>query len=189
MALKFYDFLVPTQRRDFSAALIEIVSYSLLNWVLFAGLFAIRRAAAPTSLEFGSGIALIAYLFGTPVALTLLIYYLRTWRWVRSLFAPLGIRITNPSPTAWDHFFQEGLSCYIVFHLKSKEILGAAFHKSSFATAYPDTQQIYVEQLWVIDPTTRQFIQPIANTKGAIIKLDDCDYIEMFATQTEQVPQ
>lgn len=43
-------------------------------------------------------------------------------------------------------------------------------------------QQIYVEQLWVIDPTTRRFIHPIANSRGAIIKLDDCDYIEMFMT-------
>jgi len=66
VAIKFYDFLVPTQRRDFGAALIEIVSYSLLNWVLFAGFFAIRKATTPTALEFRSGIALLMYLFGTP---------------------------------------------------------------------------------------------------------------------------
>jgi len=123
------------------------------------------------------------YLFGAPVLLALVIYYMKASRKLRSLLTRLNIRITDPSPTAFDHFFQEGLSCYIVFHLKSKETLGATFHKNSFATAYPDTQQIYVEQLWVIDPVTRHFIQPMTNTKGAIIKLDDCDYIEMFTTQ------
>jgi len=124
VALKFYDFLVPTQRRDFGAALIEIVSYSLTNWVLFSNILAVRNAATPTTLQFGSGIALMMYLFGAPVLLALVIYYMKASRKLRSLLTRLNIRITDPSPTAFDHFFQEGLSCYIVFHLKSKETLG-----------------------------------------------------------------
>jgi len=87
------------------------------------------------------------------------------------LFRPIGIRVTDPAPTAWDHFFRDGLACHIVFHLKSKDIIGAAYGKDSFATTYPDIQEIYVEELWVIDPVTRAFIKPANNTKGAIIKL------------------
>jgi len=187
VALKFYDFLVPTQRRDFSTALIEVVSYSLMNWVLFASLFAVRKAANPTALGFRSEVALLAFLFGTPSFLALMFYYIKTWRWVRRLFRPVGIRITDPAPTAWDHFFREGLSCYIIFHLKSKEMIGASYDKDSFATTYPDIQEIYVEELWVIDPVTREFIKPANNTKGVIIKLDDCDYIEMYVRPPAEV--
>ncbi len=187
MALKFYDIFVPTQRRDFGAALIEIVSYSLMNWALFARFFTVRNATTPAALEFRSGAVLLVYLFVTPVLLALIVYYAKTWDRLRAALAHVGLRVLAPAPTAWDHFFEEGLSCYIIFHLKSKDILGAVFHKDSFATAYPDIQQVYVEQLWVIDPATRRFIQPVANSKGAIIKLDDCDYIEMFAAQPAQV--
>jgi len=164
------------------------VSYSLVDWVLFASLLSVR-AATPTALRFDSGLALLAYLFVIPSLLALTIYYVKSWRWVHRLFGRIGIRVTDPAPTAWDHFFRDGLGCYIVFHLTSKEVIGAACGAESFATAYPDIQEIYVEQLWVIDPETRRFIKPVANTKGAIIKLDDCDYIEMFVTSPESAAQ
>jgi len=86
----------------------------------------------------------------------------------------------NPIPTAWDEFFLEERACYILFHLKSKEVIGGAFGQSSAATLSPGSQQIYVERIWVVDPETKEFIQEESRTMGGIIKIEDCDYIEMF---------
>ena len=35
VAIKTFDLLIPTQRRDFGVELVQLVSYSLFNWVLF----------------------------------------------------------------------------------------------------------------------------------------------------------
>ena len=74
----------------------------------------------------------------------------------------------------------EERACYILFHLKSKEVVGGAFGKSSAATLSPGSQQIYVERIWVVDSETKEFIQEESRTMGGIIKIEDCDYIEMF---------
>jgi len=186
-AIKVYDLLIPTERRDFGAALIELVSYSLFNWVLFAWLLSIHNAANPGVLEFSSGLVRIVYVFITPAALALLIYFLRSTGWIRRALRRLHVNVVSPMPTAWDEFFSRGEGCYIVFHLKSQEVVGARFDTRSFATTYPGPQELYVEELWVIDAATRQFIKPVANTKGVIIKLDDCDFMEMFAGTPPQL--
>lgn len=188
VAVKAFDLLIPSERRDFGAELIQLVSYSLFNWVLFARLLTISKAMNPAELEFGSLAARIGYVFVCPVILALIAYYLRSSQILRRLLTRLRIHLVDPMPTAWDHFFKSGQSCYIIFHLKSKDIIGAAFHGRSFATAYPDLQEIYVEELWVVDAVTRRFVQRVTNTKGAIIKMDDCDYIEMYATEPSLAP-
>ncbi|MGH2345135.1 MAG: DUF6338 family protein [Chloroflexota bacterium] len=181
VAIKVFDLLIPTERRDFGAALIEVVSYSLTNWVLFAWLLAEHDSTNPAVLDFSSGFRRIVYVFFTPAVLALLVYFLRNTGGVRRALRKVGVNVLSPMPTAWDAFFSRRDASYIVFHLKSKELVGALFDRQSFSTAWPGPQEVYVEQLWVINPVTRQFIKPVANTKGAIIKLDDCDFIEMFA--------
>jgi hypothetical protein len=181
VAIKVYDLLIPTERRDFGAALIEVISYSLFNWALFAWLLSAHNVANPAVLEFGSGFLRFVYIAITPAALALLAYYLRSTRWVRGFLRGLHLTAVSPMPTAWDEFFSRPEACYIVFHLKSKDLVGAKFDTQSFATSWPGPQEVYVEELWLLDPNTRQFLRPIANTKGAILKLDDCDYMELFA--------
>jgi|GEM_PF-1983001 len=186
VAVKVYDLLIPTERRDFGASLIEVVSYSLFNWVLFAWLLTVHDAADPSVLDFGgSWWARIAYVFVSPALLALLVYAFR-----RRQFGPvnwaldrLHVSIVHPMPTAWDEFISRREPCFMLFHLKSKDLVGARFSTDSFATTWPGPQQVYVEELWIVNPNTRAFVRRAPNTKGAIIKLEDCDFVEMYTGQ------
>ena len=162
VAIRAYDLLIPAERRDFGAALIEVVSHSLLNWVLFAPLLAVPNATNPGVLEFGSALARFGYVFVAPVVLAIATYYFRTARprILRRLLKILRINIVDPMPTAWDEFFARGEPCYMLFHLKSKETIGGVFSTRSFATAYPGPQELYVEQLWIIDEANQEICQP-----------------------------
>jgi len=104
VAIKIYDLLIPTERRDFGAALIEVVSYSLFNWVLFASLLTVHNATDPSVLDFrswgafGSWGARIVYVFLSPAVLALLVYYLRNTRLIFiSGYVPVG-SIGGPPP-------------------------------------------------------------------------------------------
>ncbi len=180
VALQFYDAIVPGERRNFGESTIQLIAYSLFDYVILSG--ALLYSAKAGTPWFVAIVARLIYFIIAPVAIVLAFYYLRItrpkwWRWV---LQRLHVQVPSPIPTAWDRFFLEERGCYILFHMKSKEIIGGAFGGSSAATLHPNSQQVYVEQMWIVDPSTQAFVQKKARTMGGIIKMDDCDYIEMF---------
>ncbi len=180
VALQFYDALVPGDRRNFGESTIQLIAYSLFDYVILSGaLLYVAKAGTPWYVAIP---VRLVYFVVAPFAIVLALYYLRVLRpkWWRLVLKRLHVQMPNPIPTAWDEFFLEERACYILFHLKSKEVVGGAFGKSSAATLSPGSQQIYVERIWVVDSETKEFIQEESRTMGGIIKIEDCDYIEMF---------
>jgi hypothetical protein len=173
VAMKVYDLLVPSERRNWTDSVLEVFAYgtiqfALTYWALdwFAGVVGGRpwltRAAMTT------------YLLVVPSILGIGAYGILRWermrRWVR-----------HPARSGWDYFFGQRKKCWVLCHLKGGEVLGGKFGDRSLATTYPDRMDIYIEEVWRISPEGK-LTERVERTAGAYIRMDDCRMIEFFDT-------
>jgi hypothetical protein len=105
--------------------------------------------------------------FATPILLAYIFYRLDK----RGTIKNWG---THQSPTSWDWFFSNRAgNYYVLFHRKEGKELGGYFGERSFATSSPNAQQIYVEEVWLLDEDGR-FVERVEETDGAIVNREDC---------------
>jgi hypothetical protein len=179
VALKVYDLLVPAEKRDPGASLIEIITYSLVNLVLMSwAIYLVSREGFAQTHRTCYFISVIGIAFFTPAILAVIVYKARVSKWV-------GRWILHPMPTAWDFYFGKRQQCWVLFHLKNGKMAGGFFGENSYASSFPHEPDLYVEQVWRIDEQGR-FKEKIKETEGMIIKYDDCDMFEFFSAGEEK---
>lgn len=180
LAIRVYDLIVPSERRNFGQSVIDVVTYSLLNlavWFLPLVLLLNNPAVLPKVNTFLYYVVILAgviiVVFLSPVALAVGYHRFLTWKRLRGI-------LVHPVPTGWDWFFgQEPRTCWILFHLKSGAKVGGFYGGDSFASSHPATQQVYVEEVWALSDDLK-FQEKVDQTAGAIINKEDCDVIELF---------
>lgn len=111
--------------------------------------------------------------------------------WPIALRFSIGIpivakHIRHPMPKAWDYFF--GIlrkECFVLIRLKNGRLLGGVLSTSSFASSYPSDEDLYLEQVW---RTTDDgaFVEPIPDTRGALVSRSECDYIQFITLSREK---
>lgn len=189
VALHFYDVIVPSERRSFGDAVIQLVSYSLFTnlltfwayqWVLGGintGDFIDHYGWAYTLIYVPMTIAVV---FVLPALLAIFAYKSRSERgMLQNVLGWFGIKHlpVNQMPTVWDAFFSQKPTLSLIFHMKDGETIVGAFGNRSFASAYPAEQVVYVEEIFMINEQTG-FLEQTPSRSGAIIRFEDCDYIE-----------
>lgn len=176
VAMKVYDLLVPSERRNFADSLIEVVSFSMLNLAVVFWLIAeVNKPEFRSAHPVWYYLATFGVLFVAPACLAV---------GARSLLASglLRGRVLHPTPTGWDFFFGKGRPCWMLFHLKSGMKLGGFYAGASFASSFPQAQDVYVEEVWRVDDAGR-FVERVDRTAGALIKGEDCNLIELFTAE------
>ncbi len=176
VAMKVYDLIVPSERRKFGDSLIEVVSFSMFNLVLTFWIIAEInkpefRSSSPVLYYFATFIVVSVIPAGLAVA---------THKLLESRF--LRGKILHPTPTGWDYFFGKGQPCWILFHLKSGTKLGGLYGHNSFASSFPNEQEVYVQEIWRVDELGR-FIERVQGTAGAVVKHEECTLIELFTME------
>ncbi len=171
VAMQVYDLLVPTSRRNFNEAVINIVTYSFINLALLSPVINWVE-------ESRSGWRWLVWyfcLFGSPTLLALIWYGLRKSNLLKG-------RLVHPTPTGWDHFFKKGEACWILFHMKDGTHIGGYFAGNSLASSFPNPQDVYVEKAYYVQEINNEleFTEPVPNTRGLIIPMQECQYIEMY---------
>lgn len=176
VGLKVFDLIVPSERRNFSNSLIEIVSFSMLNLALVFPLISLVN-----TYDVRNSYPLLFYLFwfGTLFISPAILAVIAKWLLGSSL---LRGRVLHPTPTGWDFFFGKGIPCWILFHLKSGEKLGGFYGINSFTSSFPQEKDIYVQEIWKVDADGR-FLERVDRTGGAIINFEQCKLIEMFTVE------
>jgi hypothetical protein len=86
---------------------------------------------------------------------------------------------TRLTPTAWDHFFNLKEDCFILLHLKNGLMLGGLYTAKSFASSYPEKEDLYLSELWKLDENGA-FREPIENSGGLLISFEEVNFIEIF---------
>ncbi|GIG37556.1 DUF6338 family protein [Cellulomonas pakistanensis] len=67
----------------------------------------------------------------------------------RSLTA-LRLHPPRPAPSAWDYAFRRVRSGWVRVRFSDGQWLGGCYGDHSFVSAYPDPQELYVEEGWVV---------------------------------------
>jgi hypothetical protein len=110
---------------------------------------------------------------------------LKKWRWTRWVLGP------DPAPRAWDYLFERGLDGWIRVRLKSGTWLGGAFasanNRESYASGYPETQELYLAAAVPVDPETGEFQfdgdEVTLLPGGLLLKWEDIEYLEFIDAQ------
>jgi hypothetical protein len=177
VAMKTHDLMVPAAVRNFGDSIIEAVSYSMLNLaLLFWAISLLHSGGFPSRHPGWYYLAMFGILFVAPVGLAATAQAARGWR----LFERF---LLHPAPTAWDYFFCRREHLWVLCHLKDGRMIGGVYSRESTTSSYPHPQEIYIEELWRVDASGR-FLSAIPQTGGALVRGDECSFIEFFKPST-----
>ncbi len=179
ISITIYDLLVPTKRRDYSKAWFEAVAYSSIHYAALSWLIIIIQS--PNFIANHKVIYIILVLlimFILPAFWPIVFYHLHRFR-------PFLKFMRHPCPTSWDYIFSKKESFWIIVHLKDGRKIGGIYDTESFASSYPNEEQIYLEEAWEIN-NEGIFIKPIKRSKGILIFGKDILALEFFKQQEVQ---
>jgi hypothetical protein len=173
VSLKIYDLLVPSHRRDFSKSMFDVIAYSVINFALALPLiYLIHTVSSLYDHGWAAIISLIIVVFIVPTGLPFLMVKIFSWPVVAR-------RIIHPIPKPWDYFFGQKIRCWVIVHLKDGRRIGGRFDTNSFASSFPNKEQIYIEEVWKIDELGA-FQEPINCSMGIIIAEENILGLEFF---------
>ena len=175
VAMKVHDLIVPSDARDWSASIIEVASYGMVNFALFSW---IAAAAAGAEVLFARRALELLFLVIAPAGLAVMSRLVVKSKLLRKV-------LLYPSPTAWDYFFQQRRPVWVLAHLKSGRRIGGIMAAGSAASSYPREGDLYVEELWRIGENGK-FIERIEQSAGALIARSECMYVEFFSPDGQQ---
>lgn len=173
ISTKVYDLLVPSERRDFSKSLFEIVGYSALNFAALLWLIVLIHSGNfyddHRTYYF---LSLFFVMFVAPSLWPFVFLKLSSW-------PPIAKHVVHPIQKPWDYVFGKRRSFWVIVHLRDGRRIGGKFDTSSFASSNPAEEQIYLEEVWELDEKGR-FIKPIERSGGIIILGEDITAVELF---------
>ena len=177
-----YRLIMPARAVEWGNAVIQGMFYSTINFVLGLPVlywlvfgydpleYALRYITA----------AILIFLIG-PVLWPFALVVIFKSKWIAS-------RIQIPYPTAWDYFFDQREPAFLLVHLNNGGLLGGYWGGGSYAGSFPNDGDIYLEAVYTVDEQGR-FGEPIANTKGVLLRRDQYSYVEIFSVPTTEDDQ
>jgi hypothetical protein len=100
------------------------------------------------------------------------------------MWPPIAKRVLHPVPTGWDYAFNQRRPRWVIAHYKDGRKVGGWFGEQSFASAWPETGDIYLEQLWHLDDNGA-FLKASDRSDGAVIRGGDLVIVEFFTEEEE----
>lgn len=168
VSLRVWTLINPTARLRLSHYVLDVVVYSVLNFAALSWLIVIVEDRALLIRVLTWAVVLVI----APGAWPLLLRALLQRRFLRG-------RIVHPIPLAWDHFFGKGRHCFVLVHLKNGNLIGGLYSRDSFASSYPERQEIYLSEVWRVDGRGR-FQSRVDATRGVLVSHDVIEYLEFY---------
>jgi len=172
ISLKAYELFIPSQPKDSSKQIIDAITYSSINYaLLFFFIVKVELSGYYTTHQNLYYLFYFSVLFLSPVVLVLI------WKWIRST----NIAQKNaPHPTGkpWDYVFSQRKSYWVKVVKNDGTVIGGKYSEKSFASSAPASEQIYLEEAWVINDNGG-FERVKNNSAGVIILTDDISHIEL----------
>ena len=179
VSMRIYRLLIPCRQLDWGNACLEGLFYSAVNFALFLPLIVtIHHDSFPSKHPVWYGLLALLILLVGPIIWP--IVYVKL---VRSKKLMRGLQL--PYPTAWDYFFDKRRSIFVLIHLKTGRMIGGYYGPASYATAYPDEGDIYLQAVYRVNDEGR-FGEPIESTNGLLISKDQYSYIEFFGVPKQE---
>ena len=175
ISMKVWNLLVPSQNRALNDYLFDALAYSFLNFALLFWLLLIVQRIDQLWVNI---VLLVILLVIFPVLWPILWKIITTAKFLRG-------KIIHPTPKAWDYFFSLGKPCFMLVHLKDGNLIGGLYQSASFASSYPDPEDLYIQEVWKIDENG-SFLEKMPQTAGMLLTRDSIDYIELYNLGDEE---
>jgi len=173
ISMKVYDLLVPGERRDFTKSVLEAISYSTLNFAVLFWLIATIQTGDFYHRHFILySVSVAGIMVVGPACWPFVFLRISAWR-------PVGKHFVHPIQKPWDYVFGKHDPFWIIVYLKNGEKIGGLFGPESFASSNPADEQIYLEEVWILDENDR-FVIAVENSRGIIIMNDEIRAVEFF---------
>jgi hypothetical protein len=171
ISIKTYELLYPSQQKDSSKQMVDAVTYSCIN---FAMLFWVIQWVESTDWKAVSPVLYVSfYMFVLLVSPILIVF---AWKYLRES-ETFKKNLHHPTEKSWDYFFSQKKSYWAKVVLKDGTIIGGLYGAKSFASSAPASEQIYLEEKWLVTETGK-FERAISDTAGVIILTSEISHIE-----------
>jgi len=112
--------------------------------------------------------------------------------WVRSrarrwLIERLRINPSHQTPTAWDHFFEQGREAMVRATLSDGRVVGGYYGPGSFASYGEQARDLFISVQWELDEDA-WFIKPAEASIGLWLARDSVVSLEVYAVKREEEP-
>jgi Family of unknown function (DUF6338) len=173
ISMKAYGAFHPVEPITLKDNVLEAIAFGLVNFALL--FWPIILIAKP---EFAALHPLITYAF------VILIFLVAPIAWAMLLLLLFRLLerkniILRRHKTAWDDFFTRRQPCWIIVHLNDGRRIGGRYAEKSYASLYPNSGHLYLEELWKLDEVGR-FAQKVPATQGLVLRPSDYEFIELF---------
>jgi hypothetical protein len=164
ISLKVWGLLNSSPKVRLSESLLEAVIYSAFNALVFAGLFG-------TLYEIYPALAYAVVLVAFPVL----------WPFVFFAFPRIRAIKNRLAPTAWDHYFNRHPNCFVLLRLKSGGLVEGFYDKNSFASSFPEKEDLYLEEQWALDEGG-VFLEKRKKSDGLLVDFSEIEFFKLDGT-------
>lgn len=173
ISMRVYSLLNPADRMSLKDGLLEAGAFGVANFVFmwWAIVLLLRPGFVSASPWAAYGLIILVFLLAPIVWPVLAFLALRR-------LSARGL-ILDRAPTSWDHFFGKRQPCWVIVHLKDGRRIGGYYGADSYASSYPKSGHIYLEQLWKLE-ADGTFGGKVERSKGIVLRPDDYQFIEVF---------
>lgn len=116
-------------------------------------------------------------LFVAPILLALVVASLQRNPAAKSLLSL--VTTVDPAARAWDYAFKGGQPLYVRLKLKDGERVAGLFSTRSFASPYPQPEDLFLEEAWRLSEDG-SFVEPISGTAGLLVPREGIELVELM---------
>ena len=178
ISIKAYQLFSPMVEHPASEQLIDAIAYSCINYALFILPIWLVETIKLKEISF-----ILYYLFYLIVLLVAPIGLAMLWRFLRTKDFLLS-NILHPDKRSWDYLFSQRKFYWAKVILKNGNIIGGLYAERSNASSFPEAEQIYLQETWVIGEDG-EFLRKKERTAGVIILSDEISHIELRVYENE----
>ena len=178
ISIKAYQLFSPMVEPPASEQLIDAIAYSCINYALFILPIWLVETSNLKEMHF-----ILYYLFYLIVLLIAPIGLAVIWRFLRTKNLFLS-NILHPDKRSWDFLFSQRKFYWAKVVLKNGNIIGGLYAELSNASSFPEAEQIYLQETWVIGEDG-EFLRKKERTAGVIILSDEISHIELRVYENE----
>jgi vacuolar-type H+-ATPase subunit I/STV1 len=173
VSLQVYRLKVSTPHQTLKENLIESVVFSVVNFALLYWLivYAISDEIIREHPLQSYGIIVFSFFVAPAVWPFLLVTILRRLE---------GLRLIQPQAnTSWDYYFNQlRRGSYVIVHLHDGSYVGGKFDEASYASGYPDSGHLFLEELWEVG-NDGNFTGKALTGQGVILRPTDYKYVRV----------
>lgn len=173
VSLKTYELLLPASQKESDKLLIDAVAYSSINYALLLWpIYEIETHKVRDSSPTAYILFYVFVLFIAPISWAFVMKRLRSTQFFQK---------SMPHPTAkpWDYVFAQRKPYWVIVTLKDGKQFAGRYDRASFASSAPAPEQLYLEEVWVLN-NDGGFERQRNETAGIIILSSEIMTVEFF---------